>query len=108
MMERNTNQKINNINELINEIFFKQITERGFFKDFSKKWPSCVNFARYNTSPHKRKYQKVVNNKRSIDVGVRVYEETTEYETVQAYSTSVSPSIVAYNVECSLSDRNEL
>jgi hypothetical protein len=62
-----------NINELIHEIFFKQITERGFFKDCSKKWPSCVNFAKYNTSPHKRKYQRTIMKKRSIDVSVRVY-----------------------------------
>jgi len=72
-MERNSNQTINTINELIQEVFVKPITERGFFQDSWNNWPNCVNFRRY--SPSKKKYQRIIVKKRSIDVSIRLCEE---------------------------------
>lgn len=72
IMERNGNQTINAINDLINELHFKQISERGFFRD-PEKWPDCVNFARY--SPPKRKYQRKSSKKRSANATAKLYEE---------------------------------
>jgi len=85
IMERNSNQTINTVNEHIQEVFAKPIAERGFFQDSSKKWPNCVNFARY--SPPKKKYQRTIVKKRSVDVSIRTYEEERTLLPLEAAST---------------------